>query len=124
MNRSISVMIEANELHSLEAADLVVSVDLSGYTSTNYAASAQIIGRGLEAAEKKSQMLSKLALDEAAWQQHLEFRESRRIRSPPAPAFIQVSGAEPAVVPRDREGTCEATSENHWTSTGLKRTLT
>ena len=94
MNRSISVMIEANELHSLEAADLVVSVDLSGYSSTNYAASSEIIARGFEGAGKKSPLLAKLALDEAAWQQHLAFRESR-IRAAPAPSFIQVSGTDP-----------------------------
>jgi NTE family protein len=93
--RSISVTIEANELRSLEAADLVVSVDLAGYTGSNYGASAQIIARGSEAAEKRSQMLSKLALEEPAWQQHLELRESHRIRSSPTPAFVQVSGADP-----------------------------
>ena len=37
-------------------------------------------------------MLAKLALDEVAWQQYIGFRESRRIRSAPVPAFIQVSG--------------------------------
>jgi NTE family protein len=88
------VTIEANELRSLEAADLVVSVDLAGYTSSNYGASAQIIVRGADAAEKRSQMLSKLALEEPAWQQHLELRESRRLRSSPTPVFVQVSGAD------------------------------
>jgi NTE family protein len=95
MNRSIGVMIEANELHSLEAADLVVFVDLSGYSSTSYTASTQIIGKGFEGAGKKSQLLTKLAVDEVAWQQHMEFRESRRIRSTLMPAFIQVSGTGP-----------------------------
>ena len=95
MQRSISVTIEANELRSLEAADLVVSVDLAGYASSNYGASAQIIARGSEAAEKRSQMLSRLALEQSAWQQYLEIRESRRVRSSPTPAFVQVSGADP-----------------------------
>jgi NTE family protein len=95
MDRSISVMIEANELHSLETADLVVSVDLAGYSSTNYSASAQIIAKGFEGAGRKSQLLSKLALDEAAWSEHLAFRESRRIRSMPAPTFVEVTGADP-----------------------------
>ncbi len=83
MQRSISVTIEANELRSLEAADLVVSEDLAGYSSSNYSLGAQIIVRGSEGAEKRSQLLSKLALDEAAWQEHLDLRQSRRIRSVP-----------------------------------------
>jgi NTE family protein len=95
MSRSISVMIEANELHNLEAADLVVSVDLSGYSSTDYAASSQIIAKGSEGAGRKSPLLTKLAVDESAWQQHLNRRESRRIRVSPTPAFVQVSSADP-----------------------------
>jgi len=95
MDRSIGVMIEANELHSLEAADLVVTVDLSGYSSTNFTAGTQIISRGFEGAGKKSLLLTKLAVDEVVWQQHMEFRESRRVRSTPTPAFIQVSGTDP-----------------------------
>jgi len=95
MGRSVSVMIEANQLHSLETADFVVSVDLIGYTSTNYTASKEIIERGFEGAGKKAQLLAKLALDEAAWQQHIEFRESRRVRSVPVPAFVEVSGTSP-----------------------------
>jgi NTE family protein len=95
MNRSIGVMIAANELHSLETADLVVSVDLSGYSSASYAAGTQIMRKGFEGAEKKSQLLTKFAIDEVAWQQHLELRESRRIRSTLTPAFIQVTGTSP-----------------------------
>jgi NTE family protein len=95
MNRSIGAMIEANELHSLEAADLVVSVDLAGYTGSNYGASAQIIGKGSQGAEKKAALLAKLAVDDGAWQQHLAFRESRRNRSTRPPEFVEVTGAEP-----------------------------
>jgi len=94
MNRSISVGIGANELRSLEIADLVVSVDLAGYTSGNYGAGTEIIARGFEGAEKKSQLLAMLGLDEAAWRQHLQLRGSRRIRSTPTPTFIQVSGTD------------------------------
>ena len=94
MNRSVGVMIEANEIHSLEAADLIVAVDLSGYSGSNYGASAQIIGRGLQGAEKKGTMLSKLALDDGAWQQFIAVRDARRIQSTPVPAFVEVSGAD------------------------------
>jgi NTE family protein len=93
--RSIGVTIEANQVKSLETADLVVSVDLAGYTGSDYAASAKIIERGLEGAETSAQTLANLALDEAAWQEHISLRESRRIRSSPTPAFITVSGADP-----------------------------
>ena len=95
MNRSISVMIAANELHSLEAADLIISVDLSGYSGANYAASAQIIQKGQEGAEKKAAILARLALDERAWQEHIGLRAARRVHSTADPAFVQVSGIDP-----------------------------
>ncbi len=94
MGRSVGVMIAANEIHSLETADLVVSVDLSGYTSTSYSATQKIIGQGLEAPQTKAALLGKLALDETAWQQHLASREAKRVTSSPVPAFVQVSGVD------------------------------
>ena len=45
MGRSISVMISANELRSMQMADLVLSVDLSGYTSADYGAAAEALFR-------------------------------------------------------------------------------
>jgi NTE family protein len=96
MGRSISVMISANELRSIAAADLLISVDLAGYDSTAYTAASKIIPRGYEAAEKKSQLLSRLSLDETEWAHYLAQREGRRIRSVPTPTFIEVNGvAEP-----------------------------
>ncbi len=94
MGRSVGVMIAANEIHSLETADLVISVDLSRYTSTSYSATPQIIGQGLQAPETKAALLGKLALDEAAWQQHLASRDAKRVAAPPAPAFVEVSGVD------------------------------
>jgi NTE family protein len=108
MNRSISVMIEANELRSLETADLAVLVDVSGYTSTSYTASTQIMTRGFEGAGKKAQLLTKLSLDDAAWERHMAFRDSRRVHSVPAPTFIEVSGADPRL-----SGAVEKALVNH-----------
>jgi len=94
MDRSMSVMIAANELRSLELADLVVSVDLDGFSSSDYTSAPGIISRGSAAAEQKSQMLSRLTIDETAWRQGLDQREARRIRSTPIPTFVQVQGVD------------------------------
>jgi NTE family protein len=94
MDRSISVMIEANELHNLETADLVIPVDLAPYTGNSYGASDHIIARGTESAQKKAALVSRLAIDEPAWNQHLASRDSRRTRSTPAPEFVQVNGVD------------------------------
>jgi len=98
MGRSISVMIEANELHNAEAADILISVDLTSYTSSNYTAGEKIVGKGYEAAARKSGLLSRFALDAQAWDQYLAGRESRRRPTPPAPEFIAVNGVPKPLV--------------------------
>jgi NTE family protein len=92
LNRSISVMIAANELRSLESADMVISVDLQGYTSSDFTKGQEIIPRGYDAATRKSSLLARLSVDDATWQQYIAARESRRIQSVPKPEFVQVAG--------------------------------
>jgi NTE family protein len=99
LNRSISVMIAANELHSLEMADLVISVDLHGFTSSEFTAGEKIIPRGYDAADHKSSLLTRLSLNEPAWQQYVAARDSRRIQSIPKPEFVQVAGADNRLSP-------------------------
>lgn len=97
MNRSISVMISANELRSMQMADVLISVDLSGYVSTDYKGAAKIIPRGYQAAEQKAKLLSRLALDEPAWREYIAQREAKRIHTVPEPEFVDVNGVPPPV---------------------------
>jgi NTE family protein len=90
MNRSIGVMIDANVLRSLERADLVVTVDLNGFSSAAYDSAEKIMARGTDAANQKLSVLSRLAVDEAAWRQYQDRLDSRRIRSVPVPSFVEV----------------------------------
>jgi NTE family protein len=94
MDRSMSVMIMANELRSMEKADLVVSVDLTGYSSSDYKPVQKIISRGFAAADSKTKMLSRLTVDDAAWSRYMDRRESRRIPSAPIPSFVKVTGVD------------------------------
>ena len=95
MGRSISVMISANELRSMQMADLLISVNLSGYTATDYGAASKIIPRGYQAAEQKSQLLSRLSLDEITWHEYLAQRDAKRIHTTPVPEFVDVNGISP-----------------------------
>jgi NTE family protein len=99
MNRGIGLMVAANEVRSLEAADLVVSVDVAGYTSADFTQGAKIMPKGYEAAARKAAMLDRLSLNQADWQQYIATREARRIRSVPTPDRVQVSGISPALAP-------------------------
>jgi NTE family protein len=94
--RSIGIMISANELKSIETADILVSVNLAGFTASDYARAPQIIAKGYEAAGKKAAMLSRLALSEADWQAYLSRLKAREINSTPmpTPGVVEVTGLD------------------------------
>jgi NTE family protein len=94
LGRSISVMIAANELRSMEQADLLVTVPLQKYTSTDYNQADAIIKAGYDAAAAKASVLSAFSVDEATWNQYWASRNARR-RTAPVPEFIEVTGTDP-----------------------------
>jgi NTE family protein len=93
LGRSISVMIAANEMRSMEQADLLVSVPLDKYTAMDYSNADAIIKAGYDAAQAKATVLSKLSVDDAIWQQYLVERTARR-RKTPVPQFVDVVGTD------------------------------
>jgi NTE family protein len=94
LGESISVMIAANELRSMEQADLLVTVPLQKYTALDYGASAAIIKAGYDAAASKAKVLSAFSVSEAEWQEYLAARTARR-KTTPVPEFVQVAGTRP-----------------------------
>jgi len=102
LGKSISVVIAANELRSMEKADVLISVPLADYSSTDYKKSAALIRAGYEAAEKKASVLSQFSLDEAAWKQYLAERNAR-VKTVPVPQFVEVVGAKPALAKETQE---------------------
>ncbi|HEY3706171.1 MAG TPA: patatin-like phospholipase family protein [Terracidiphilus sp.] len=94
LGRSISVVIAANELRSMQKADILLTVPLQEFDSTDYAKSAEIIKLGYEAAASKAELLQRFAVDDATWQQYESDRASRR-RTVSAPEFVEVTGTNP-----------------------------
>ena len=85
-------MIAANELRSMQMADVLVAVELKGYTSSEYKRGADIVARGYEAAASKAAVLSRFALSEDEWKRYIERRESRKKVAPTTPAGVDVAG--------------------------------
>jgi NTE family protein len=96
LGRSVSVVIAANELASMQKADVLISVPLAKYSSTDYEKNQEIIQLGYEATEKKAALLSRFSVDESTWQSYLAQRNARR-RTAPAPESIEVAGASPVM---------------------------
>ena len=97
MGRSIDVMMDANLVHSLKLADLVIRVDVRNYTTLDFKASEEIIQRGYEAAEAMRAELTKYSLPEEEWSQYVMGRESRKRTEIPIPQFLTVAGVRPSL---------------------------
>jgi NTE family protein len=102
LGQSISVMISANELRSMESADLLVSVPLQKYGALDFDKADQIIKIGYDAAAAKAKVLLNLAVDDATWKQYLADREARR-RTNPIPTFVAVDGVNGPLSERVQE---------------------
>ncbi|HEX6772137.1 MAG TPA: patatin-like phospholipase family protein, partial [Acidobacteriaceae bacterium] len=93
LGRSISVTVAANEMRSMEQADVLVSVPLSKFNSMDYSKADALIKAGYAAAQSKASVLSRLSVDEATWNQYLAQRDARR-RHAPKPQFVEVTGTD------------------------------
>jgi NTE family protein len=91
LGQSISVMISANELVSMEKADMLISVPVQKWSALSFDDADAIIKAGYDAAAAKSKVLMTLAVDDATWNQYLADRAARR-RTNPVPTFIAVDG--------------------------------
>ena len=91
LGRSISVVIAANELRSMERADMLISVPLEKFGSMQYNRVEELIKVGYAAAEAKAALLNTLSVDEPTWQAYLAERAARRLTAP-APQFVEVVG--------------------------------
>jgi NTE family protein len=89
---SSDVMIDANELRGMEQADVLITVDLAGYTTLDFSRVQQIIPKGFEAAEGKSKVLTKFAVSDEEWKRYLAQRDSRKVNAVPIPQFVKVDG--------------------------------
>ena len=91
LGRSVSVVIAANELRSMEKADMLISVPLGKFDSKQYNRAEALIKAGYAAAEAKAALLKTLAVDEPTWRAYLAQRAARRLTAP-APQFVEVTG--------------------------------
>ena len=96
LSDSIDVVIAANELQSMQKADLLVTVDVSDFTSTDYYAAQKLIAKGYEAAQQKANLLRAFSVDDATWNRYIAERNSRRRETIPTPEFVAVQGATPS----------------------------
>src|SRR3984957_6768451 len=102
LGQSISVMIAANELRSMEQADILVTVPLQKYSSLDYDKADAIIKAGYDAAAAKASVLAAYSVSPAEWEQYLSERNARR-KTVQTPTFVTVIGTSSPEMERGME---------------------
>ena len=95
LGRAVDVMITQNERRSLALAQAKVSVDMTGFTGTDYARVKELIALGHKAAASQSAALLPYAIQNPAeWEEYLATRAARKHRPPEKIEAIEVTGAD------------------------------
>ena len=76
----------------MEQADILITVNLAGYSTLDFSRVKGIIPKGYEAAETRSNVLARFSLSDQEWQAYLVQRQSRRVNKTPVPEFVEVEG--------------------------------
>jgi NTE family protein len=95
LSRAVDVMITQNEHRSLKLANATVSVDMRGFSASDYSHVKELIKLGYKAAANQSAALLPYAIqDSAEWQEYQEARAARKRKAPEKVEAIVVAGAD------------------------------
>ncbi len=95
LGRAVDVMVTQNERRSLALAQAKVSVDMTGFSATDYSRVKELIALGHKTAASQSAALLPYAIqDPAEWEEYLAARAARKHLPPAKIEAIEVSGAD------------------------------
>ena len=97
LGRSITISSAASEVRGMEAADIVVKVDVQKFTALEFDRADALIEQGMKAAEEKAKILQPYALNQAEWDEYVAQRDARKRGPVGAPQFVKVEGTTPAL---------------------------
>jgi NTE family protein len=91
---STGAMIDANVMRGMELADLLLTVDVAGYTTLDFSRAGDIIGLGRKAAEARAAVLNRFRLGDDDWSRHMARQQARRVPSAQVVQFVEVEGID------------------------------
>jgi NTE family protein len=92
LGQAITVGTANTELRGMEAADIVVRVDVQKFKALEFNKAEALIQKGMEAAEQKSKVLLPYALNDTEWAEYIAWRDARKKTAPRIPQFVKVEG--------------------------------
>lgn len=94
LQQSVTVMTINNDRQNLRLADIIIAPDLGNISALDFIGLDNIADVGFKAAAAKTAVLSRFALNDADWQQHLAERQAKRRTAIPRPTDLQIAGVE------------------------------
>jgi NTE family protein len=92
LGRSVNLVIAQTEIRGMAGADLIIKADVEKYSTMDYGSADDLIGLGYAAAEEKSIVLKPYSLDDAAWTEYQQEKQSRIRTRVGVPQFVKVEG--------------------------------
>jgi NTE family protein len=94
LGRSVGLVIAETEIRGMAGADLLINADVQKYTTTDYEKTDELVGIGYAAAAEKAMLFKPYELDDRAWAEYLQEKQSRVRTRIGVPQFIKVEGVE------------------------------
>lgn len=98
LRQTVSIAVVQNERQQAEKADLVIRVQLTGVTGTDYEQSGKMIEQGYLAAKAMAEQLAPYAIrDGAEWNAYLAARQKRIRTAPDQGPLVAVASSQPTI---------------------------
>lgn len=98
LRQTISIAVVQNERQQAEKADLVIRVQLSGLTGSDYEQSGKMIAQGYAAAKAMARQLAPYAIrDDNEWRAYLAARQARVRTAPDQGPLVAVASPQAAI---------------------------
>ncbi len=123
IDRSIGIVVSANEMRMMERADIVVTVDLAAFGTNDYPKSAELANAGKAATAKKVNILETFALAPAEWDAYRKARQGRRRAEPTQVTSVKVEAVDRGQSKLIAE-TVGPAVEGAWNALALEKVLT
>jgi NTE family protein len=105
LSRALDIMITQNEKRSLALAQAKVTVDVRGFSATDYNRVTELIQLGYNSASSQAAALLPYAIaDPAQWHEYLAARLARKHPQPRSVKTVEVTGGDPATDRRLERG--------------------
>ncbi|HEX8926365.1 MAG TPA: patatin-like phospholipase family protein, partial [Terriglobales bacterium] len=96
LKQTVSVAVTLNERRSVKEANLVIDVDTTRYSATDYAKSKDLVKAGYAAAKEMGDRLKPFELSDSEWQDYVQQRAARTRHAPHEGRIVAVSAEKPA----------------------------